>query len=553
MPRSPSITFWKIWANPIFRRYCQSRLRPRGLGFTLLITLILAAFLFFIFRFNAIYNINIDLIDAERAPIIPLLFLQGVILFLLGTGQVAGGMTAESDEGVLDYQRLAPMSPLAKVVGYLFGLPIREYVCFAATMPFTLWALWRGMVEWQIAAQLYLVFLSSAILYHLTGLVAGTVIKNKRWAFLASMGLVFLLYTVMPQVSNFGLAYFRHLTLYPVFEEYLAFILPRDQGALILAGRSLLGVTRFFDLNLSETFVTLFSQGILSATLVSMLCRRWRRAESHLLGKIWATVLFAWIQIALLGNALPLIRPGQIFPSNEFNRRFVAGGLRENWSPEPAEVIAMAGTVGFVSLAILWTFTAIITPNKFTQLNGWRRARKKGRSSLGVASDPATALPWVAFMTACGAAGWILFTRAIVESRWFPGTEISPITTIAFILVFFTGGIGFQTLLESKGARTTVLVAILLGVVPLLLGSVLATISAKLTALATPAIWIIALSPVAAPSYAAITTLDIVNLPLVIARALPNAFWFSQGIAALITLYLLTHLRHSRRTIKNEA
>ena len=28
--------------------------------------------------------------------------------------QVAGGMTAERDEGVIDYQRLIPMSPLAK-------------------------------------------------------------------------------------------------------------------------------------------------------------------------------------------------------------------------------------------------------------------------------------------------------------------------------------------------------------------------------------------------------------------------------------------------------
>ena len=50
-------------------------------------------------------------------------------------------MTAERDEGVIDYQRLIPMSPLSKVLGYLFGLPVREYVMFLATLPFTGWAL----------------------------------------------------------------------------------------------------------------------------------------------------------------------------------------------------------------------------------------------------------------------------------------------------------------------------------------------------------------------------------------------------------------------------
>ena len=41
------------------------------------------------------------MMDAVRTPLIPLFILQGVILFLLGTGQVAGAMTAEGDEGAL--------------------------------------------------------------------------------------------------------------------------------------------------------------------------------------------------------------------------------------------------------------------------------------------------------------------------------------------------------------------------------------------------------------------------------------------------------------------
>ena len=117
---------WAIWANPIVRRYARSRMRPRALGLSLLITLMIAGFLFFVIRQLGIYQAELSIRDAHRMPIIPLLFFQGFILFVLGSGQTAAGMTAEADEGVIDYQRLTPMTPMAKVVGYLFGLPIRE-------------------------------------------------------------------------------------------------------------------------------------------------------------------------------------------------------------------------------------------------------------------------------------------------------------------------------------------------------------------------------------------------------------------------------------------
>jgi len=143
-------------------------------------------------------------VDAARTGIIPLLVVQGLILFILGTAQVAGGIVAERDEGVIDYQRLIPMSPLAKVLGYLFGLPVREYVMCLATLPFTAWSLWRGEVAWNVWLPLYLIFFSSTLLYHFTGLLTGTVVHNRRWAFLLSIGLVFALYTVIPQLAKFA-------------------------------------------------------------------------------------------------------------------------------------------------------------------------------------------------------------------------------------------------------------------------------------------------------------------------------------------------------------
>ena len=128
---SQPLASWKIWRNPIFRRYCQSRLRLRGLGVALLIALLIAGFIFFMSRTIGMHRAHLSVADAERGAVIPLLVFQMLILFVLGTAQVSGGMTAETDEGVIDYQRLIPMSPLSKVFGYLFGLPVREYLMFA--------------------------------------------------------------------------------------------------------------------------------------------------------------------------------------------------------------------------------------------------------------------------------------------------------------------------------------------------------------------------------------------------------------------------------------
>ena len=170
---------WKLWQNPVFRRYCRSRLRLRGLGVSLLLAVLIAGFIVAMATSVGVGS-GMKESDAARTAIIPLMVLQSFILFVLGTAQVAGGMTAERDEGVIDYQRLIPMSPLSKVVGYLFGLPVREYAMLAGTLPFTGWALSRGAVGWDTWLPLYGIIFTSALLYHFTGLLTGTVARNRR-------------------------------------------------------------------------------------------------------------------------------------------------------------------------------------------------------------------------------------------------------------------------------------------------------------------------------------------------------------------------------------
>ena len=535
---------WKIWANPIVRRYARSRLRARGLGIWLLITLLGSGFIFFVSRQIGIFRGDIELVDAERLPLIPLLFFQGFILFLMATGQVASGMTAERDEGVGDYQRLAPMTPLAKVLGYLFGLPIREYVMFLTTMPFTLWGLCRGEVPLGVGLQIYGVFLISAVLYHVTGLLAGTVVKNRRWAFLISSGLVFVLYTIVPQAAKFGLACFEYLTIYPVVQEALPSLVPRDIGATIESARNSFPMARFFDIDLPQAAFAAVSQGVFIFIFFVMLSRHWSRAESHLLGKAGAVGVFTWIQLVLIGNALPLIAPGTLFPFQGFNL-----GQDTDWEPHPLEAIIVTGAFGMVTLALLWTMITLITPTVDGQVRGWRRARKLGSKSLSPFSDPATSFPWVAIMVMLGTGGWFCFSKSILESHWFSGREM-PLTALpAFALVLASGGFGFQAGLERQGRRAVGLAVILVGILPVMIGIVLAATSNHL---AIPAIWLAGISPVMGPIYAAGTTLPIGEMANDFARAVPRAFWFWQTVAGLIALNLILKLRRSRVAMAKE-
>lgn len=74
---------WKLWANPIIRRYARARLRPHALGVALILTLMVAGFIFFSTRTVSMYRGGMAVVDAERIPLLPLMALQALILFFL--------------------------------------------------------------------------------------------------------------------------------------------------------------------------------------------------------------------------------------------------------------------------------------------------------------------------------------------------------------------------------------------------------------------------------------------------------------------------------------
>ena len=522
---------WMLWRNPIVRRYARARLRPAALGVALLLTVIAASFayLFMPMVFERIEEGKVKnwgevqrmvrqnpkrmgdpFVQAlmqnppqlqepqvyQRMALLPLLVIQGVILFVLGTGQVAGGMTAEADEGIVDYQRLTPMTPMAKAAGYLIGLPIREHVMFLATLPFTALAIRRGGVMPETWVPVAVVFLTSLILYHLTGLVAGTVLRNRRWAFLLAMGLVFLLYSVVPQGARFGLPFLRYVTLWPVAMEH-AGIFPRDQVEAwrLASGHTPGAGVPFFGLNFTPLQFTLLVQGSLILTLFVMVWRKWRRADAHLLSKPWAAILFLWLHTLVIGNALPLASTEQLFPSAGFRRYLV----RQLWRPRMEEAVVMAAFYGILTLLLIVLLTIMITPSRDLQERGHRRALKSGRRGAPVTADESSAFPWVLVMTLAGAVAWAWFTRALMGSEWFradPGWT----SGLWFAAVLGCAALTFHALLESRGARWPFLTAVFGGVVPVLAALVLAAAARR--EVPKRAMWVAGASPLALAAFA---------------------------------------------------
>ena len=118
------------------------------------------------------------------------------------------------------------------------------------------------------------------------------------------------------------------------------------------------------------------------------------------------------------------------------------------------------------------------------------------------------------------------------------------------VVIAVTGSLIFQALLENYGRKAAGLTAILVGLVPMML-SVLIAVNRQ--GMITPAVWMAGICPVSWPVYGAGLLVPDSGLPRDMARAFPNAFWFWQGVALLVTGWLLLKLRESRAKISHES
>ena len=206
--------------NPLILRGIRERLRGKHLIAAGLFSLIVTSTVYFTAYLDEAgggWQGEPSPVRGARHAFTFLLSLQGFFLMFLGTGRVAAITAEEKESGLMDYQRMTPMNPFSKIVGYLFGLPAREYYMFALTLPFLLHCIIVGELAFENILHLYFVFFSSVVLYHLTAHVIGLVVPKPRAASWVSRIVVLGLYVFLPAFGQAGISFLSFLTILPTY------------------------------------------------------------------------------------------------------------------------------------------------------------------------------------------------------------------------------------------------------------------------------------------------------------------------------------------------
>lgn len=454
--------------NAICFQHRKARLRLLPTLSWGLVTLSCVAFIFVLVYFSLTERGQVDPVEAAKTALLPLIVVQGVLLMGMGTSAVATGIARERDRELLDYHRMTPMSPAAKIAGYLFGLPVREYFLFALTLPFVAYAVLRGGVPLLKVAHFYVAFFSSVWLYHMTGLMAGMVSRKPWQSSLVSLGTVAVLYLVLPLFARVGLSFFDFLTVRPTFYGMVAEELNRAEAGRWMSERMMLvqqyESVPFFGGRFNPTAFSLVVQGFALLTMYHVVRRKWVDTGWHPFSKRFSLFFAAGIITLLTGTLWPLLSDAQV--NADLIQR-----MREVTRLEVQSLLI--GLYFVVSgLAILLT-VSLITPSTQTARKGWRRTRRRGLSRVPLGWDAASSWPGAVAMLVVAAAGlaavlWAIYSGGVYE--WRPGMVL---WLMALCLLGALVVVGFQGMHERFGRRAVILGLFVVWIMPVMVAIVM--------------------------------------------------------------------------------
>lgn len=280
-----------LFDNPIFVKHLRSRLRPPQILPFIVIVVILC----FCICWIAVGPRDADPYQREESFHLGytlLLILQGLILFLLGSAQVAGSISQARESGMMDFHRISPLRPSTLTAGFLFGAPIREYLLFACTLPFLAIFMVFGSLYVSIAGMLavLIIMLVSGVLYHLISLLIGLVAPKPRGTNVLALLLI--------------------LILHALFAFPFAGFMTSLSTAISLLGtepyRGVFGPVFFFGSQLPIALVTLLHLLVLIFFLLLAATRKMRNERAFSYSKPMAVLFFAAIAVLIIGDLFPV-------------------------------------------------------------------------------------------------------------------------------------------------------------------------------------------------------------------------------------------------------
>lgn len=495
---STSRSAWNLAANPVLRRYAVPALRPVRLIIAIVITQLIAAFLWFTGLLGAVYSTRLDeggrrpesydeivaLVKENPAPgaitaWLLILILQSLLSYVGGTARVATGVAGEAQDGMDDALRLTPVPPLQKLLDQWIGLPIRTSVSTLCLLPWAIFSFILGDLPWAILGRVYLIFTVGALMHHALGLAAGTFIKQKILAGTLSQVAVLSLHFILPIIGVLGLGMLGHFGFFTAVGVELASVVPIDSPLYPAQLR-----TDFFSYNVSIFGYHLLVTILALAFLLHAVHRRWVAANSQLFGKP-GTLLFAFcILFFTCGEMLPQLSE---LPKNEIinslSLNFSSAEIAQFW-------LYLLATLFGIFIIVL---ASLLVPSKQTRTSSLLSGAKRKKPW----DDSSSPYLWITALALFASVAWGLLSMQLAKSlEGLPTPKIIHCLLLSasyLLLVILT-----HFYRSALGTKRFLLVVFFVGFVPIML----ATLVILARADSTWFMWIYSLSPLILPALA---------------------------------------------------
>ena len=548
--------------NPIILKGIRENLRPKHLIAAGLFSLIICSTVYltsYLEGSEGKYSLDPETkewVKEESSPVNGarnaftfLLALQGFYLMFLGTGRVASITAEERESGLLDYQRMTPMNPLSKIIGYIFGIPAREYFMFLFTLPFLGHSILVGKLPWENIIQLYSVFFCSVILYHLTAHAVGLVVPKPRAASWVSRIVVLGLYVVLPGLGQAGISFLSFLTILPT---YFGKILPviREEG---YQKKSHIDYEArmadfwqdvpFFDFVISPTTFTFLMQGLLILILLLTGYRKWRNQALPALSKSSAFIIYSIFQFLLLGCLWTFFDKGE-----------ASGLIGPAWSANAFSgseeklmgLILVVGILFSLSFLFILCLINICCPNRHLYLKGIQRIAKFNLARIPRIADESSGLGLMLILSIITLFTYsVLIKLALNSDAWilsssFLSLFLIPAATLLIAVIYLQASreqwfnLGFWGFVG------------LLWITPLLASLVLSVGWGEENL--DLILKLLALNPLSIiPMHWVYEHAEIVKLPQEITQSFKSAIWFGLLIAAIFAIIMQFRLYFIRK------